>query len=173
MSKAEPKLAMSSGLPEDLEILLQCHLYLMFPDEYNSDHFASKLANCIVRTMKPRKLTPAEQGAMVNHYARSRQSIAKAAETVADILGSSYSVEALKQNENRHCTLRSKELRAIRFASEEQIKHLEAMMSDADRESLKRLGDCLSETLKRIAPRLSRFRAARNDIIARSVIEDD
>jgi hypothetical protein len=173
MRKARRKPQIGSGLPEDIDMLVQCQLFLKFPQEYDADHFAAELADYIVRTVRPRRLTPEEQGAMVRYYAHSRKTISAAAEQVADILGPTYSVEALKQNENRHSALGSGQLRAIRSASDEQLKHIEATMTPADRDALKRFGESVSRILKGIEPRVSKFRSAKNDIIARSVIEDE
>ncbi len=163
-----------ADLPEDIEILVQCHLYRKFPEEYDAVHLAEKLADFIIRTVKPRRLKPDEIAMMVDPRAISHEGvIARAAEAVADLLGPTYSLDLIKTYQNRGGGLGSKKLREAYRQDLEQLKRIEAGLSDADREALRRSGEQIAAILKPHVERISRFRGEKNDIISRSVIEDE
>ncbi|WP_290547035.1 hypothetical protein [Aestuariivirga sp.] len=165
---------LNSLLPEDLDILVKAHLYQKFPGEFDSDHQAREFADFIIRAVKRRRLTGPEIAAIVDERAVNDGTIAHAAARLADLLGDSYSVEAIKQNHARYGK-RHLELQKSRSRLDNQIAEMESKLSDSDRKHLKEFGSTIADLLGRpdIKKRLEDFRRERNDIISDSVIDLD
>lgn len=172
MRKAKPKPTLRHSLPEDLETLLQCRLFLEFPDEYNADNFAKQLAEWIVRNVRPRRLTGPEMAAMVDNLARFRPSISAAITQVADILGPTYSVAAIRRAHDDYGD-RAAIFKKLRADDKEWEDRHTAAMREEDRLSLEALSRTMSAAFRPHRDRLARFRNRRNHIIKQSVVEDD
>lgn len=179
-SKVNPRLGSFRHLPEDIDVLVKCKMFLSFPDEFDSDNLARQLAEWIVQNICARRLKGPEIALMVDYWAGSRASISDAVETVADTLGPTYTVESIKQNHARYGA-GSRYFREKRRLREENDAAFEARMlakmTDDEKarmpEELARLQKSLKEWAARNKDRYLSFKEAENDIISQSVIEDD
>jgi hypothetical protein len=169
-NKSTPRL--SGGLPEELDLLVQCKLFLQFPDEYDSSDFAKKLAQWIVANVRLPKQMGREIAAMVDALSVNRLTISAAKKDVADLLGDRFSVEAIDKCHNRYGKTVG-QIRSTKAELDEQIKRIESKMTDVDKASLSRLSEDVQRILMPHYARISRFGEARKDIIAKTVLEDD
>lgn len=173
--KSKPKPALNFRLPDDLQMLVQARLYLRHPDEFDAEQFAKELAQFVVRHVKNRRLSGPEIAAMVDDRAPGSESISEAIDRVAEILGPTYSVEAVKKNHDRY-GMRSTQIHSARSQMKEA---LEGVLSDLASAPLSELKDfektieAIAAALKSHEGRISEFGRAKKDIIAQTVIEDD